>query len=311
MAYVNGADPLSGGSAAIASEKAAEYLAAQYNDGVSYNNEAGEFEPNRLPENVKQEIRAITGAIGTLVGGVSGSARHGNGNAVDVLTNAQVGGVVGQNIVENNELLGEIEFLIRHPKIAAEIGTASKNPERELDPNISTIASTFQLNLFNNRIFGGEGGVGNAFRHVLWQALITSRFGKDIAIQAGNSHETGFKIDFSNRRNIPLAKADEMIDQLNNSIGREIAINNPTANNKELAYMILDHFAKVGLYQAERSNSNLYNVVRKPISQSDYNNALIKLNSLDNTGAGPTIQRERTRRRDIMIRLINSYGRKF
>ena len=102
LAYVNGADPLSGGSAAIASEKAAEYLAAQYNDGVSYNNEAGEFEPNRLPENVKQEIRAITGAIGTLVGGVSGSAHHGNGNAVDVLTNAQVGGVVGQNAVVNN-----------------------------------------------------------------------------------------------------------------------------------------------------------------------------------------------------------------
>ena len=69
---------------------------------MSYNNEAGEFEPNRLPENVKQEIRAITGAIGTLVGGVSGSAHHGNGNAVDVLTNAQVGGVVGQNAVENN-----------------------------------------------------------------------------------------------------------------------------------------------------------------------------------------------------------------
>ena len=56
LAYVNGADPLSGGSAAIASEKTAEYLAAQYNDGVSYNNEAGEFEPNRLPENVKQEM---------------------------------------------------------------------------------------------------------------------------------------------------------------------------------------------------------------------------------------------------------------
>lgn len=102
LAYVNGADPLSGGSAAIASEKAAEYLAAQYNDGVSYNNEAGEFEPNRLPENVKQEIRAITGAISSLVGGVSGSAHHGNGNAVDVLTNAQVGGVAGQNAVENN-----------------------------------------------------------------------------------------------------------------------------------------------------------------------------------------------------------------
>jgi len=59
-----------------------------------------------------------------------------------------------------------------------------------------------------------------------------------------------------------------MIDQLNNSIGREIAINSPTANNKELAYMILDHFAKVGLYQAERSDSNLYNVVRKHHEQN-------------------------------------------
>ena len=130
LAYVNGADPLSGGSAAIASEKAAEYLAAQYNDGVSYNNEAGEFEPNRLPENVKQEIRAITGAIGTLVGGVSGSAHHGNGNAVDVLTNVQVGGVVGQNAVENNQIIRQAQQAFKRasnssfddePSIASEL----------------------------------------------------------------------------------------------------------------------------------------------------------------------------------------------
>lgn len=98
LAYVNGSDPLIGGSAAVASEKTAAYLAEQYNDGVSYNNADGEFEPNRLPENIKQEIRAITGAVASFVGSVSSAS----GNAVDILVDAQVGGVVGQNAVVNN-----------------------------------------------------------------------------------------------------------------------------------------------------------------------------------------------------------------
>ena len=33
LAYANGADPLAGGSAAVAAERAAEYLAKQYDDG--------------------------------------------------------------------------------------------------------------------------------------------------------------------------------------------------------------------------------------------------------------------------------------
>lgn len=105
-----------------------------------------------------------------------------------------------------------MKFALRHPRIAIAIGSVHKDPGSTLEPNISTITSTFQLNLFPNSEFGGEGGVGNAFRHVLWQAIITREFGKDIAVKVGNSHESGEKINYSIRRNLSLDKADEMID---------------------------------------------------------------------------------------------------
>ena len=60
--------------------------------------------PDLLPEQDKERIRTLSSAVAAVVGGVSGS-RDGGGNAVDVLSNAQVGGVVGRNAVENNALL--------------------------------------------------------------------------------------------------------------------------------------------------------------------------------------------------------------
>ncbi len=147
--------------------------------------------------------------------------------------------------------------------------------------------------MFDNRQFGGEGGVGNAFRHTLWQAIITNRLGENIATQVGNSHETGFKIDFSKRENISLNKADEMIDQLNNQIGREIAIKNPNSDNKKLAINVLNYYLKEGLYQAEKNNSNSYNVVKKKLPITVYNNAINKIGQLDATGAGPVMQQKR------------------
>ena len=60
--------------------------------------------PDLLPEHDKERIRTLSSAVAAVVGGVSGS-RDGGGNAVDVLSNAQVGGVVGRNAVENNYYL--------------------------------------------------------------------------------------------------------------------------------------------------------------------------------------------------------------
>ena len=97
--YANHSDPLLGGGSAVAAEKSAQWMAEQYNDGVSYNDPVtGQFDPNRLPENIKEEIRSIGSAVASVVG-----ASGGNGSSF----NAQVAGVIGQNAVENNSLLGD------------------------------------------------------------------------------------------------------------------------------------------------------------------------------------------------------------
>jgi len=94
LAYLNGGNPAAGGSAAVASEAAADYFANQYNDGkTAINLETGKFDANLLPENIKSGIRDLTAAIGAVVGGTVG----------DSASNAQLAGVMGQNAVENNE----------------------------------------------------------------------------------------------------------------------------------------------------------------------------------------------------------------
>lgn len=93
LAYVNGGNPASGGTAAVASEAAAIYFTNQYKDDARYQNEKGEFIPNLLHEDVKTQIRDLTAAIGAVVGGTVG----------DSAFNAQLAGVVGQNAVENNQ----------------------------------------------------------------------------------------------------------------------------------------------------------------------------------------------------------------
>ena len=110
LAYANGADPLAGGSAAVAAERAAEYLAKQYDDGrTAIDPISGKFNPNLLPEHIKEEIKAQTGALASVVGAAGGSLKGGsggtnNGANTNALFNAQVGGVLGQNAVENNQL---------------------------------------------------------------------------------------------------------------------------------------------------------------------------------------------------------------
>ena len=108
LAYANGADPLAGGSAAVAAERAAEYLAKQYDDGrTAIDPISGKFNSNLLPEHIKEEIKAQTGALASVVGAAGGSLNGTNGTNTNALFNAQVGGVLGQNAVENNYLTRE------------------------------------------------------------------------------------------------------------------------------------------------------------------------------------------------------------
>ena len=100
--FMLGADPLAGGSAAIAAERAAEYLAKQYDDGrTAIDPISGKFNPNLLSEHIKEEIKAQTGALASVVGAAGGSL-NGTNSSNGALFDAQVAGTVGQNAVENN-----------------------------------------------------------------------------------------------------------------------------------------------------------------------------------------------------------------
>lgn len=92
LAYINGGDPTAGGSAAVASEAAANYLSNQYKDNPLYQDANGEFQPNLLPEGIKAQIRDLTAGISAVIGGAVGDSSY----------NAQLAGVIGQNAVENH-----------------------------------------------------------------------------------------------------------------------------------------------------------------------------------------------------------------
>ncbi|TCB30223.1 hypothetical protein E0H86_10115 [Acinetobacter sp. ANC 4635] len=292
LAYVNNGDPAAGGSAAVASEAAANYFSNQYNDGhTAINPLTGEFDSNLLPENVKASIRDLTSAIGVAVGGTVGNSAF----------SAQISGVIGQNAVENNDLLLQAKFAIKHPQIAYQIGSVDPNPASVLKPNISTIASTYQLNLLNPAELSKlgytqdevtlEGSMGNALRHTLWQALITKEFGKNIAIEVGNVHESYEGTNYNQKTGLTLNKADELIDQLNNQIGRNLS--STSLSNSDLAKKVLDTYANEGLYQAIKDEHGTYSVQKVKLNNQLYKLAKDNLSNLDQTGAGIKIQNQR------------------
>ena len=118
LAYINGGDPTAGGSAAVASEAAANYLTNQlaenYKDDPKYFVN-GEFQANLLSETEKAQIRDFTAGIGAVIGGAVGDSTY----------NAQLAGVIGQNAVENNNtafMANPLEFEeLKQPKTREEI----------------------------------------------------------------------------------------------------------------------------------------------------------------------------------------------
>ena len=125
LAYANGADPLAGGSAAVAAERAAGYLAKQYDDGhTAIDPHTGKFNPNLLPEHIKEEIKAQTGAIASVVGAAGGSL-NGTNSSNGALFDAQVAGTVGQNAVENNAAGNSTSAVTRMQSRAATLENAA------------------------------------------------------------------------------------------------------------------------------------------------------------------------------------------
>ena len=162
-----------------------------------------------------------------------------------------------------------IGFSVRHPSAAINIGKVTHNSS-----NISTVATRFAT---RGEILSGSaenqddrGSQNGAFRHTLWQAAITSIYGESVAEQAGNAHEKNPSVDLSQRYFSNLDEADQVVDLLNNQIGRRIGKQNMGANMNELAQIVLSEFESKGLYTASQMAEGKYVITLTRISESKY-----------------------------------------
>jgi hypothetical protein len=173
----------------------------------------------------------------------------------------------------------EIAFALTHPVAALAIGTVERG-----STNISTNATRFSTQLGLKENVTHEGSQVNAYRHSLWQATITSRFGLDIAFQVGNAHETnpfaggGFSFN-------TLAAADQTADLRNNFIGRSIgAAMGSGASMKAIASKVLDHYHEYGLWTASQQKDGSYTVGLTKLTDEEYEEAKDSLSDLDENG---------------------------
>ena len=180
----------------------------------------------------------------------------------------------------NNNTLRTIGYSMQHPVIAYKVG-----PGKEMFRGLSAVAAKFSLNLMNAAGKGDntEGSPINAFRHTLWQAMISSEFGESNAVRIGNAHENNSNIDLSQRVFESREEADTAADLLNNIIGRDIASDNPHLSNKDYADKVLEYYYTKGLWVSE-SNGTGFQIRQQQLSEDEYNSAFIKLFLLHENG---------------------------
>jgi hypothetical protein len=176
-------------------------------------------------------------------------------------------------------------FFLRHPVAGPAIGEVQKG-----SVNISTVATRFAAStgaLQENDMH--EGSEVNAFRHTLWQGMITQQFGDGIAAQAGNAHEENPRALYGLTNPVSstftsLSAADETIDLLNNQIGRQIGRDNSGASPQQLALKTLDAFQSTGLWVATENANGTYGIAQITITNAQYTTAKTDIMSRNDYG---------------------------
>ena len=176
----------------------------------------------------------------------------------------------------------EIGFAARHPIIAVQLGLPKDGGRH----GINSAASNFAINsgLSKFAFTGASQDLGSkkgAYRHAVWQAIICSKFGENIATEVGNSHDPitpGKQSSYTS-----LDDADTYCDQMNNIIGRTLG-KDSNLSNKELALKALDIFHDAGLYTVSQNKDGSYSVGITRINDSEYNTAYSEILKRNNQG---------------------------
>ena len=117
-----------------------------------------------------------------------------------------------------------------------------------------------------------EDGAGDAFRHTLWNALMTKKGNKDFAQKMGVAHEK----DNPNKKEITTK-----MDLYNNMVGQNLAEDNPGATDKELALMTLEKVYKGEAYMAEKNKKGEDVLGKSSLTKEEYNSAKKAIEAID------------------------------
>ena len=182
---------------------------------------------------------------------------------------------------DGRSLFSEFLAWVKHPIAASKVGRASDGGR-----NISSIATNFTINLGLSWANYGEGrsdegSSRGAFRHVLWQALITKSFDYETAYDIGIGHDPTIP---ENKKSFEkLSDVDTIADTLNNIIGRSIGMDS-SKSNTETAKDILNFQHELGLYSVKKNKDGTYSVCLTKLSNEEYESAMKKLFNLNDNG---------------------------
>jgi len=195
-------------------------------------------------------------------------------------------------------------FAVRHPVAASRIGTVVLG-----STNISSVAGRYARHFAEDtRTSKDPGTLSNAFRHVLWSAMVRNEFDGTITKRATNAHEgvgigESQYVDMSApfRGGDDIELADHIVDVLNNDIGIRLSESMPNSSAKDLATMALYQFMSEGLWTTQKDKDGNLKIEKQKLDSSLYIQALKSLGSLDQNGFSEEERRrlEEERRRQL------------
>lgn len=172
------------------------------------------------------------------------------------------------------------EVIATNPLTALEIGRYERGSN-----NISTTVVRFQTRDGLKGGWEGEASEQNAFRHVLWQSYITHKYGHQIASDVGNAHESNPNADISKRHFSARGEADQVIDLLNNQIGRNLGGNvRAKTPMNTMALLVLEKFHSDGFYTGVLQDDGTYYIDRTTITDEQYEQLKVIFQSLNSLG---------------------------
>ena len=188
----------------------------------------------------------------------------------------------------------EIGVGVRHPIAALAVGWDKRG-----GTNISTVAGRIARHMAeDNNMSTDLASERNSLRHVLWQTTITNRFGFETANDFGNAHE-GIKlgeegvVDFDQPLVQNLNAIDDVVDFLNNQIGREIGERlGEDVTQLDIAREVLRTQRDEGFWTFSEAKDGTLSISRTKITQKQYETGLERLSTLDENGMNETDRQE-------------------